>query len=162
QPNAFAVSGAVAASDSIVAEQARISERKQGDKVVRTLGHLAARWVPDFAERAPVLMLDIVPTGKPGAFKAIFDGKPLAKAKLDLRAQPGGRGELQPVEQGAFTAAWPWRGACGIEMEHVEAKPGGAGAGAYDRQRFVTSLSFKVAEGADGPPQPPLTVPKRN
>ena len=31
-----------------------VSERKQGDKLVRTLGTLAARWVPDFAERAPI------------------------------------------------------------------------------------------------------------
>src|SRR6478752_3099291 len=50
----------VGAGDSIVAEQARVTERKQADKAVRTLGRLAARYVPDFAERTPVLTLDIV------------------------------------------------------------------------------------------------------
>jgi len=59
------LSGTIGAGDSIVAEQARVTERKQADKAIRTLGRLAARYVPDFAERAPVLTLDIVPTGKP-------------------------------------------------------------------------------------------------
>ena len=50
-----------------------------------------------------------------------------------------------------------------IEIEHVDpAKAGGEGAGAYDRKRFVTSLSFKVTQGMDGPPAPPrVFVPKR-
>ena len=47
-----------------------------------------------------------------------------------------------------------------IEIEHVDAKAGGEGAGAYDRKRFVTSLSFKVAEGMEGPTAPALVVPK--
>jgi hypothetical protein len=161
QPNAFVLNGAVGHSDSIVAEQARVSERKQADKVIRTLGHLAARWVPDFAERAPVLALDVVPTGKPGTFKVVYDGKPLAKAKLELIAESGWKKELQSDEQGTFTAALPWRGIYVIEIEHVDAKAGGEGAGAYDRKRFVTSLSFKVARGLEGPPAPPITVPKR-
>ena len=88
-PSAFVLNGPIGAGDSIVAEQARVTERKQADKVIRTLGHLAARWVPDFAERAPVLTLDVVPTGKPGAFKVVYDGKPLAKAKLELIAEIG-------------------------------------------------------------------------
>jgi len=160
-PGAFVVSGTVGAGDSIVAEQARVTERKQGDKPVRTLGRLAARWVPDFAERAPLLTLDVVPTGKAGSFKVIYDGKPLAKAKLELKAESGWQRELQTDEQGAVTVALPWRGIYVIEIEHVDTKAGGEGAGAYDRQRFVTSLSFKVAEGAEGPPAPPLMVPKR-
>ena len=45
--------------------------------------------VPDFAERAPVLMLDIVPTGTPGVFKVTYDGKPLPKAKAELIAESG-------------------------------------------------------------------------
>lgn len=159
--SAFVLSGTVGAGDSVVAEQARVSERKQDGKVVRTLGTLAARWVPDFAERAPVLTLDVVPTGKPGTFKVVYDGKPLPKAKLELIAESGWKKELQTDEQGAFTAATPWRGTYVIEIEHVDGKAGGEGANAYDRKRFVTSLSFKVAQGLEGPPAPPLTVPKR-
>ena len=155
------LSGTIGAGDSIVAEQARVTERKQADKVMRTLGRLAARWVPDFAERAPVLTLDIVPTGKPGSFKVVYDGKPLAKAKLELKAELGWQRELHTDEQGVFTVGLPWRGTYAIEIEHVDAKAGGEGAGAYDRKRFVTTLSFRVTEGLEGPPVPPLTVPKR-
>ena len=160
-PGAFVLTGTIGAADSIVAEQASVTERKQAERVVRTRGHLAARWVPDLAERAPVLMLDIVPTGTPGAFKVVYDGKPLPKAKLELIAESGWKRELKTDEQGAFTVALPWRGAYVIEIEHVEAKPGGEGADAHDRKRFVTALSFKVAQGMEGPPAPALTVPKR-
>src|SRR5262249_44158942 len=83
-PSAFVITGKRGPGDSIVAEQVRINERKQGEKVTRTLGRLAARWVPDFAERAPALALDIVPAGKPGAFKVFYKDKPIAKAKLEL------------------------------------------------------------------------------
>jgi hypothetical protein len=158
---AFMLSGAIGAGDSIVAEQARVSERKQAERVMRTMGILAARWVPDFAERAPVLTLDVVPAGKPGAFKVVYDGKPLPKAKLELIAESGWKKELHTDEQGALTASMPWRGTYVIEIEHVDARAGGEGTGAYDRKRFVTSLSFKVAQGLEGPPAPPLTVPKR-
>ena len=44
-----------------------------------------------------------------------------------------------------FTVSLPWRGTYVIEIEHVDAKAGGEGAGAYDRKRFVTSLSFRVS-----------------
>ena len=160
-PSAFTVGDTIGAGDSIVAQQGMVSERKQGDKPVRTLGTLAARWVPDFAERAPILTLDIVPTGKPGSFKVVYDGKPLAKAKLELKAESGWQHELRTDEQGAFTASLPWKGTYVIEIEHVDAQAGGEGAGAYDRKRFVTSLSFKVTQGMDGPPAPPLVIPKR-
>lgn len=160
-PSAFVLSGPIGAGDSIVAEQARVTERKQADKPIRTLGRLAARYVPDFAERAPVLALDIVPTGKPGAFRVVYDGKPLAKAKLELIAESGWKREFHTDEQGAVTVGLPWRGAYVIEVEHLDAAGGGEGAGAYDRKRFVTALSFRVADGLQGPPAPPLTVPKR-
>jgi len=155
------LSGTIGASDSVVAEQARVSERKQADRVVRTLGHLAARWVPDFSERTPLLTLDVVPTGKAGAFRVVYDGKPLAKAKFELIAESGWKKELQTDEQGAVTIALPWRGTYVIEIEHVDDKAGGEGAGAYHRKRFVTSLSFRTAQGLEGPPAPPLVVPKR-
>lgn len=160
-PGAFVLNGTIAAGDSVIAEQGRVTERKQADKVIRTFGILAARWVPDLAERAPALTLDVVPTGKPGTFKVVFDGKPLPKAKLELTAESGWKRELHTDEGGTFTAALPWLGAYAIEIEHLDAKSGGEGANAYDRKRFVTTLSFRVTEGMQGPPAPPLTVPKR-
>ena len=158
---AFVLSGPIGAADSIVAEQARVGERKQDGKVVRTLGTLAARWVPDFAERAPVLMLDVVPTGKPGAFKVVYDGKPLPKAKLELIAESGWKREFKTDEQGAVEAAVPWRGAYVIEVQHSEATPGKRGEEAYDSVRCASTLFFRVGDGLQGPPQPPVTTPKR-
>jgi hypothetical protein len=160
-PSAFVLSGPIGTGDSIVAEQARVTERKQADKAIRTLGRLAARYVPDFAERTPVLALDIVPTGKAGAFRVVYDGKPLAKAKLELIAESGWKREFHTDEHGAVTVGLPWRGAYVIEIEHLDAAGGGEGTGAYDRKRFVTALSFRVPDGLEGPPAPPLTVPKR-
>jgi hypothetical protein len=43
----------------------------------------------------------------------------------------------------------------------LDAAGGGDGASAYDRKRLVTALSFRVTDGAEGPPAPPLTVPNR-
>jgi len=160
-PSAFVLSGTIATGDSIVAEQARVTERKQADKAIRTLGRLAARYVPDFAERAPLLTLDVVPTGKPGAFRVVYDGKPLAKAKLGLIAESGWKREFNTDEQGTVTVGLPWRGAYVIEVEHNDSAGGGEGAGAYDRKRFVTALSFRVTDGIEGAPALPVTVPKR-
>jgi hypothetical protein len=64
----------------------------------------------DFAEHAPILTLDIVPTGKPGSLKVVYDGKVLGKAKLALKAESGWQRELRTDEQGAFTASLPWKG----------------------------------------------------
>jgi hypothetical protein len=90
-----------------------------------------------------------------------YDGKPLPKAKVELIAESGWKRESKTDEEGAFTVALPWRGAYVIEVEHVDARPGGEGADAHDRKRFVTALSFKVAQGREGPAPPALTVPKR-
>jgi hypothetical protein len=147
--------------DGVVAEQARVNERKQGDKVTRTYGFLGARYVPDLKERAPVLVLDVVPAAKPGSFKVFYDGKPLAKAKLELIAESGWKKEFKSEADGTVEMATPWRGAYVIEVEHLDATPGSHNGAAYDGKRFVTTLFFRVADGMQGPPQPPVHTPKR-
>ena len=160
-PTSFVVTGPRGATDSIVAEQVRVNERKQGDKVTRTLGRLGARFVPDFAERPPVLPLDIVPAGKPGVIRVFYKDKPLAKAKLELINESGWKRELRTDEQGMLSVGLPWRGNYVIEVEHLDATPGTLGADAYDGMRLVSTLSFKVADGGDAPPTPALYTPKR-
>lgn len=157
----FAVAGPVGADDSIVAEDGRVSERRAADKVTRVMSRLGARYVPDFKERPPVNTLDIVPAGKPGAFKVFYQGKPLAKAKLELVAESGWKREFKTDEQGAVEAALPWRGAYVIEVQHNDATPGKLGAEAYDTMRFASTLSFRVADGMQGPAVPPAATPKR-
>jgi len=157
----FAVAGPVGAADSVVAEDGRVSERKAADKVTRVMSRLGARYVPDFKERAPVNTLDIVPAGKPGAFKVFYQGKPLAKAKLELIAESGWKREFKSDEQGAVEASLPWRGAYVIEVQHNDATPGKLGDEAYDTMRFASTLSFRVTDGMQGPAAPPVTTPKR-
>jgi len=147
--------------DSIVAKQSRVNQRKQGDKVTRTLGHLSARYVPDFSERKPSLALDIVPAGKPGAIKAFYKGQPLPKAKLELISESGWKRELKTDAQGALVLPLPWRGNYMIEVEHLDATPGTLGREAYDSIRLVGTLSFRLADGGAAPPTPPVYMPKR-
>lgn len=157
----FKLAGTIGAKDSVVAEQVRVNERKQADKTSRILNRLAARWVPDLAERAPVLTFDVVPTAKAGVFAVFYNGKPLAKAKVELIAESGWKREFHSDAAGRIEAPLPWRGAYVIEASHTDATAGTHGGEAYDSVRLVTTLSFRVADGMQGPPQPALVTPKR-
>ena len=161
-PTSFVIAAKRGPTDSIVAEQVRITERKQGEKVTRTLGRLAARYVPDFSERTPALTLDIVPAGKPGAFKVFYKDKPLAKAKLELINESGWKRELRTDEQGVLAVALPWKGNYVISVEHLDPTPGTQGTEAYDGMRLVSTLSFSIADGGQAPPTPAVYTPKRD
>jgi hypothetical protein len=152
--------GSPGADDSVVAEDVRINERK-GDKPARILTKLGARYVGDFKERPPVNTLDVVPAGKSGLFKVFYQGKPLAKAKLELIAESGWKHEFKSDQEGMIEMPVPWRGAYVIEVQHVDATPGKQGDDAYDSIRCASTLSFRVADGLQGPPQPPVVTPKR-
>lgn len=157
----FTVAGAVGADDSVVAEDVRISERRAGEKTTRVLSRLGARYVADFKERPPTNTLDVVPAGKPGAFKVFYQGKPLTKAKLELIAESGWKREFKTDEQGAVEAPLPWRGTYVIEVQHTDATPGKLGEEAYDTVRCASTLSLRVADGPQGLPIPPAATPKR-
>ncbi len=157
----FQLSGVPAGPTSVVAEQARVTERKQGEKVTRTLGRLSARYVSDFSERQPVIALDVVPSGKPGAFKVFYDGKPLPKAKVEVATEFGWKREFKTDEGGAFEAELPWKGTYQVEVSVMDATSGVHGTEAYDGMRFVTTLTFTIATGLAAPARPPVTTPKR-
>lgn len=161
QAMSFGLAGAPAGADSVVAEQVRIVERKQGDKVARALTRLSARYVTDFTERKPVITLDIVPAGKPGAFTAFYDGKPLPKAKVEVGTEFGWRKELKTDDNGAFEVALPWKGTYLIEVMLLDPTPGVLGTEPYDTMRFATTLAFRVPTGLEAPPRLPVTTPKR-
>lgn len=161
QATSFSLAGAPAGADSVVAEQVRIVERKQGDKVARALTRLSARYVTDFTERKPVIALDIVPAGKPGAFKAFYDGKPLPKAKVEVGTEFGWKRDLKTDDNGAFEVALPWKGTYMIEVMLLDPTPGVLGTEPYDSMRFVTTLAFRVPAGLEAPPRLPVTTPKR-
>lgn len=160
QATFFAVAGPFGKDDSIVAETVAVSERR-GDKPTKVLNRLGARYVADFKEQAPVNTLDIVPAGKPGVFKVFYQGKPLAKAKAELIAESGWKRDFKTDEQGVFETTLPWRGGYVIEVAHTDATPGKLGEEAYDSSRSASTLFVRVADGMQGPPQPPVTTPKR-
>ena len=157
----FQLMGAPTSVNSIVAEQARVTERKQSDKVTRSLGRLAARYVTDLGERQPVISLDIVPGGKPGAFRVFYDGKPLPKAKAEVVTEFGWKREFTTDDNGTIEVELPWKGTYMVEVALLDGTPGVHGKEAYDTMRFVTTLTFKVAAGLDAPPRPPVMMSKR-
>jgi uncharacterized GH25 family protein len=161
KPTSFQFTGAADGATSVVAEQARVTERKQNDKVVRTLGRYSARYVADFGERKPIIPLDIVPTGTPGRFKVFYDGKPLPKAKVEVVTEFGWTRELKTDDAGGIEVGLPWKGTYAIEVAVADGTPGTHGSQPYDGMRFVTMLTFKVAEGLVAPPRPPVVTPKR-
>jgi len=161
KPTSFQFTGAPDATGSVVAEQARVTERKQNDKVTRTLGRYSARYVADFSERKPLIPLDIVPTGKPGSFKVFYDGKPLPKAKAEVVTEFGWTKELKTDEAGAFEVELPWKGTYAVEVAVVDNTPGTHGTAPYDGMRLVTILTFKVPVGLAGPARPPVVTPTR-
>ena len=160
-PAAFQLGGAPTGTGSVVAEQVRVMERKGGDEVRRTLGRLSARYVSDFTERKPLITLDIVPTGKPGAFRVFYDGKPLPKAKVEVATEFGWQRKLKTDDSGAFDVDLPWKGTYMVEVMAIDSTPGTHGTQAYDSMRFVTTLTFKMSTGLEAPPRPPVVTPKR-
>ena len=48
-----------------------------------------------------------------------------------------------------------------IEVQNTDVTPGKRGEEAYDSVRCASTLFVRVADGQQGPPQPPLTTPKR-
>lgn len=158
--SAFIVSGNFAPTDSLVAEdpQYPISVRTRDGNTTRSMWWPAARFVTDRSERAPVLTLDVVPAGS-NAFRVFFNGKPLAKAKVDVVAAFGWSRELHTDAEGRFKVALPWRGVYAFEVHHADRTPGKRGEEAYDTASYVTTLTLVQAEGLDMPPLPPAAKP---
>lgn len=161
KPTSFQFSGVPEGIGSVVAEQARVTERKQVDKVIRTLDRYSARYIADFGERKPLIPLDILPAGKPGSFKVFYDGKPLPGARAEIVTEFGWTRELKTDEAGAFEVALPWKGTYAIEVSLADNTPGTHGTAPYDGMRFVTTLTFRVPDGLAAPARPPTVTPKR-
>ncbi|MDO8973057.1 DUF4198 domain-containing protein [Reyranella sp.] len=161
KPTSFQFSGVPEGTGSVVAEQARVTERKPVDKAIRTLDRYSARYIADFGERKPLIPLDIVPAGKPGSFKVFYDGKPLPGARAEIVTEFGWTRELKTDEAGAFEVALPWKGTYAIEVSLADNTPGTHGTAPYDGMRFVTTLTFRVPDGLAAPARPPTVTPKR-
>lgn len=145
-------------ANAVVAEQAWIVERKQDDKSVRTLNRLAARYAAELSEQQAVIPLDIVPTGKPGRFRILYDGKPLPNAQAIVTTESGWKRDVRTDPAGEVEIALPWKGLYLIEVAVADNSPGVMGPEPYDGMRLVTTLAFRVGTGIDAPPRPAATA----
>ena len=86
----------------------------------------AARWVASAGQamQPNAKALDLVPTGKPGEFKVVFNGAPLPKVQVEMVAPSGwSRGE-QSGDDGTVTFALPWKGQYVAEVKHTDKTAG--------------------------------------
>lgn len=70
----------------------------------------SARWVASLAQPVtPGQTLDLVPTGKPGQLKVVFNGNPLPKAKVQLVSPAGWSREAESAADGTVEFLTPGR-----------------------------------------------------
>jgi uncharacterized GH25 family protein len=162
---AFTLDGRAAAGESLVAEEGAYPgwEDKSSGKVVKTVWSPAARFVSDWKVQAPVLTLDIVPTGTEGEVQVVFRGKPLAKAEVEIVARSGWQRTIESDAEGKVKVALPWKGPYLVVVHHEDKtagkRKGPKGDEAYDAASFVTTLSFATRKGLASPPPPPAAPP---
>ncbi len=165
--NGFPIAGRAAKGESLVAEEPGypVSERKDGEKITRSIYVPAARLVTDFSKQAPVLTLDLVPTGQllKGAVEvqAFYKGQPLPKAKIVVVTSAGWSQEHRTDEQGKLTTQLPWEGPYVLELTHNDNTGGERGAEKYNRASYVTSLTLAQPAGIHALPASPPAIPNK-
>jgi uncharacterized GH25 family protein len=171
-PNGFGIAARAGKGESIVAEETAYpaSERKEGEKVTRSIYVPAARLVTDFAKYEPKLTLDLVPTGqqdKDGVeIQAFYKGQPLPKAKVVVVTSAGWQQEHHTNEAGKLNIRMPWRGTYVLELSHRD-NAGGERTGAdgksdrFDRASYVTSLTVTQPTGLPALPASPAAAPNK-
>lgn len=98
----------------------------------------------------PELRLDVQPVrGARDVVRILFDGQPLAAAKLVVHAPNGWDREHKADEQGRVTLALPWRGQYVLEAIHKEIAPGEFEGRKYEAQRHRATLAFVRRDGID-------------
>jgi len=156
--DAFVLTGKSDGADSILAEDLRWPsfERKRDGK--RGVYMPAARFVPDRSPRTAVLTLDVIPRGG-DRFQVTYKGKPLTKAKVEIRTPSGWGREEHTDADGTFEVKLPWRGTYVFEVQHADNDPGKRGDESYDFANYVTSLTIVQTEGIEPLPPPPAAKP---
>lgn len=166
-PKGFVLSGSADKGESLVAQDPRypVSERKDGDKLVRSLHVPAARLVNTFDKQAPQLTLDLVPTGNNGPdgieVQVFYKDQPLPKARVEVVTPFGWSKALRGDDQGRLKLSLPWRGSYVLEVKHADSSAGERGSEKYDRASYVTSLTITQPEGLAALPASPSTAPNK-
>ncbi|MGP1683053.1 MAG: TonB-dependent receptor [Giesbergeria sp.] len=115
----------------------------------------SARWVASLGQPVePGAALDLVPTGKPGQLKVVYNGTPLPKAKVRLVSPAGWSREAESAADGTVEFLTPWKGQYVAEVHHTDKTPGQAQGEPYGEASYVTTLSFVQADGMASPALP--------
>jgi hypothetical protein len=161
----FVLAGTATPGEPLLAEDVAypIFERKQGDQTLRSLYHPAARISIDTARQAPLLTLDLVPTGVAQAagdvqVQAYYRGQPLPKAKVAIVTASGWALEHRTDAQGLLTVRLPWQGSYVLERSHADTHGAERDGVKVDRANYVTSLTLVRAQGL---PALPAALPAK-
>lgn len=98
---------------------------------------------------APELRLDVQPVPGSGAVRVLFDGKPLAGAKLAVHAPNGWDQEQKADAEGQVLLALPWRGQYVLEVIHREPAAGEFQGRRFESVRHRATLTIVRADGID-------------
>jgi hypothetical protein len=113
--------------------------RKNNIGIVKPMYY--ARFAVSESEAASTLVLDIQPVGK-GKLRVSLNGKPLAKAKLNIFAPNRWLREYETDDKGEAAVETPWPGLYVVEVAYVEPVKGEYQGDAYEGIRHVGTLSF--------------------
>lgn len=118
----------------------------------------AARWVatPSQSVSANDQALDLVPTGRNGQFKVVFNGQALPKAKVQMVAPSGWARQAHSDAQGTVHFELPWKGLYVAEVQHQDKTAGLTQGKGYGEASYVTTLSFRVNQGLESPTLPEM------
>lgn len=98
---------------------------------------------------APELRLDVQPVPGNDAVRVLFDGKPLAGAKLAVHAPNGWDQEYKADADGRVSVALPWRGQYVLEAIHREPAAGEFQGRRFEAVRHRATLTVVPAQGID-------------
>ncbi|QNP60727.1 DUF4198 domain-containing protein [Paenacidovorax monticola] len=143
------------AADTLFAEAAYPLIERTKANLPPLLWRPAARWVASLAQPvAASAPLDVVPTGKAGELRVVFQGAPLPKAKVTLVAPSGWAREAEAGADGTVQFELPWKGQYVAEVKHSDKTPGEHRGEKYGEVSYLTTLTFVQASGAASPALP--------
>lgn len=148
----FAAAGARAA-EGLVATEARYAVQdwtRSGIGVVKPMFYARASAWPARSQppASAAMRLDVRPvSGTADAVEVLFDGKPLAAAKVVVHAPNGWDQEQKADEQGRASVSMPWRGQYVVEVVHEEAAAGEFEGKHFEAMRHRATLAVHKRSG---------------
>lgn len=144
-----------ARADTLFAEAAYPLIERAKASLPPLLWRPAARWVASLAQPvAASAPLDVVPTGKAGELRVVYQGAPLPKAKVTLVAPSGWAREAEAGADGTVQFDLPWMGQYVAEVKHSDKTPGEHRGEKYGEVSYLTTLTFVQTDGAVSPALP--------